>query len=472
MAKTWRDTANIRSNGIIDVDGEPRGLNIDSVGNLMTGIVDVNGNRLDAKPNPQTGSNELLVNLEGHVCADNSSETPLGISGVFPGAWQDTIDFGTIIIGVKADEDSATDGLEIQWSADGVTVHDNDVFTILANRGKVFTFAPARRYFRVQYTNGLTAQGSFNLQSILRRYYVKPSSHRITDSIVSEDDAELVKAVLTGVDSDGVFRNVNTTKDGTLAISDQSSGLAIAIGLVSGVSFIHKFGAAPDFDIADGFVTVWDGAEDGEPYEQMVYNYSTVADIDFISAQDNGDTQKIEIQGLDANYDLVIQTKTLAGNTPVELDTYLIRVFRVKNVGSVDFGGHVFCYVSGGTVTAGVPQVGADVRAVVHSANNQTEMAVFTIPAGMTGYMRDWYASTAGAKRDSSHTIRLLARPFGQVFQLKHTGNIDVNGTSYIKHTYVEPERFAEKTDIEIRMNTSENEAGVAAGFDIVLVDM
>ena len=98
-------------------------------------------------------------------------------------------------------------------------------------------------------------------------------------------------------------------------------------------------------------------------------------------------------------------------------------------------------------------------------------MAVYTIPSGKTGYMRDWYASTAGAKKGSSHVVKLIARPFGQVFQLKHKASIVEDGTSYIKHNYQEPEVFTEKTDIEIRVNTDQDDASVAAGFDIVLKD-
>ena len=171
------------------------------------------------KENTHTGNGELLVNMEGHVCAENSSAIPLGISEAFTGDWQDTIDHGTITIGVKADQDSATDGLSVDWSADGVTVDDDDVFSILANKGKVFTFAPARRYFRVVYTNGLVAQGSFSLQSILRRYYVKPSSHRIQDSIVAEDDAELIKAVITGENPQGTFQNVAVSDNGNFKVN-------------------------------------------------------------------------------------------------------------------------------------------------------------------------------------------------------------------------------------------------------------
>jgi len=366
---------------------------------------------------------------------------------------------------------SAVDGLQIQQSSDGTNWDHCDEFSIPATTGKNFSINPYAKWMRVVYTNGATGQTAFRLQTILKATG-RPSSHRIQDSIVDDDDAELVKSVLTGKDPDGHFHNVTATHDGDLMISDNSNGLAIAQGNVTGTSFIHKFGAAPDFDTGDGFVTVWDGAEDNEPYESMQYVYSTTADIDYLSAEDNGDTQEVEIQGLDSDYNLIVQTKTLTGQTPVALDTPLIRVFRMKNIGSSDFLDHVFCYVSAGTtVTNGVPQDGAKVRAVVHNGNNQTEMAIFTIPAGQTGYMRDWYASTAGARRDSSHTIRVIARPFGQVFQLKHTGNIDVNGTSYVKHTYTEPEVFSAKTDIEIRMDTSHNIAGVAAGFDIVLVD-
>lgn len=179
-------------------------------GSLHTTLTD-GTNAVDIKNNVNSGNNELLVNLEGHLCSDNTTTTPLGIDGVFTGDWQDTLDYGTISINVNSDQNSATDGLDVQWSIDGVTVDDHDYFSILANNPKTFTFGPANRYVRIVYTNGGVAQTSFNLQTLLRRVYVKPSSHRIQDAIIGQDDAELIKAVLTGINQDGEFVNIQSS---------------------------------------------------------------------------------------------------------------------------------------------------------------------------------------------------------------------------------------------------------------------
>jgi len=440
------------------------------------------------------GTNEAAVNADGHlstyspseVIAGNSSATPLTGGATFPGVAVNVLEFAVLQVNVYSDVVSATDGLSVQFSSDGTNWDHTDDYTIPATSGKVFSFQPAAQWMKVSgkvfsfqpaaqwmkvvYTNGAGAQSVFRLQTIGTHTNIKPSSHRISDPIIDDDDATLTTAVLKAkIDGDG-YGNIEATESGNLKVANVEDGLAIAKGDVTGTTFIHKFGAAPDFDTGDGFVTVWDGAEDGEAWQLMNYIYSTTAAIDSVSSTDNGDTQEVEIQGLGDNYDLVVQTVTLTGQTRKALTTSLRRVFRIKNVNSVDFAGHVVAYEND-TTTGGLPDDTDLLRAVVHAENNQTEMAVFTIPAGKTGYMRSWYASTAGAKRDSQHTIKVLARSFGGVFQLKHKANISVNGTSYIQHEYVEPQSFSEKTDIEIQMDTDQDAAGVAAGFDIVLID-
>jgi len=171
------------------------------------------------KENNHTGNGELLVNLEGHICEDNSTSTPLLADAVFEGEWQDTLDYNTITIGINSDVDSAEDGFCVCWSADGVTINDSDSFSILADKSKVFTFSPARRYFKTYYVNGSTDQTIFNIQAQVKRGGFKPSSHRIKDNIVADDDATLQKSVLTGEDPFGTFRNVNVQLSGALNTS-------------------------------------------------------------------------------------------------------------------------------------------------------------------------------------------------------------------------------------------------------------
>ena len=447
------------------------------VGKRKVYITDVSGSLVDIINN-EDNIGQLAVSQPGHVCVQNSTDTPLGIDELFTGEWQDTLNYGTVTVGVKADQASATNGLVVQWSADGTTVHDIDVFTISASAGKVFTFGPARRYVRIVYTNGSVAQTSFSLETTLRSSYIKPSSHRIADSIVADDDAELVKSVQTGLDEDGVFRNAKVTRDGYQTVSDASSGLSIAKGDVTGISYVHKFGQAPDFDTTDGEVTIWDGANDAS-INRMVYTYSTTAAIDSISSSNAGDTQEVKVQGLDTNLALVEQTVTLNGQTRVALTTPLIRIFRGKNNGATAFAGNVVVYENT-ALTGGIPTDTSKIRLLINDGNNQTLMAIFTVPIDKTGYVRDWYASTAGASKDSQYVIRLWAREYNSVagawktWQLKHISSISDVGTSYIQHKYEEPEKFAGGADIMMTAQATEvgaSACSISAGFDIVLVD-
>lgn len=413
----------------------------------------------------------ILVDMLGEVIATSSTEATLAGAATFTGVSFDTRKYAVIVVSVYADVVSGTDGLVIEQSKDNTNWDHNDVFTIPAGAGKTFSFQPQAEYCRIVYTNGAGAQAVFRLSTMGKKNYVKPSSHRIQDNISTEDDAELVKAVLTGNDPNGVFQNVCTTIDGNLSISNNSDGLAIAKGDVSNATYIHKFGEAPDFDTGDGLVTVWDGANDGG-INAMSYTYSSSANIDSISSSNAGDTGDIEVQGLDTNWDLVTQTVTLSGQTRVALTTSLIRAFRMRNVGAIDLAGDVYVYVNG-AITAGVPNTPADVRAVTRIGENQTLMAVYTVPNGYTGYMRGMFASVIGASQTTNYTIVVKARASGSVFQTKHKFGLSETGTSHNQHQYIEPEVFAAKTDIELRVSVTAGAitgAKLGGGFDVVLV--
>ena len=408
----------------------------------------------------------------GYISIINSTSTPLGIDEVFTGVAEEITHYGVLGLQVFADQASATDGLCVEFSTDKVNWDSVDAYTLLANTGKIYTFPCIAKYFRVVYINGGVAQTTFRLQCSLKQIHMKSSSHRIKDEIIGNDDSELVKAAITGENGNGDWHNVKVTKDGYLAISDNSSGLAIAQGNVTGVEPEHKFGNSPDFDIIDGEVTITDSADDAALWELMNYVYSTAADIDSISSSSSGDTGvTLEIFGLDGNLDKVMQSKSLDvtdSQNRVALDTPLKRVQRVKNISNgVDLNGTAIVYVNT-ALTTGIPTDKTKIRAVIHPDNNQTEMSVITVPNGHTGHMRQWWVGSSGAKKDSKHTMKIFARPLNQVFQLKHRQNF--TSETPVSLAYKDPVKYEAGTDIEMRVDTDADGVGVSGGFDMVFV--
>jgi len=449
---------------IVDVDGLKRTVQVVS-------FVGSNGELIEFTNNTM---NVSIAN-NGIVDSNNSTNTPLVIDEPFIGMATEINDYGIIYITTKSDVASATNGLSIQQSSDGTNWDHTDEYTINANSGKTFSVQAGASYFRIVYTNGSIAQSFFRLQVILKKGNGKPSSHRVQDDIANDDDAELVKAVLSAkFNGSNILGNIAATKSGNLKTTDAESGLAIAKGDVIGTTFVHKFGNAKDFDTVDGEVTIWDGAEDGTAWELMNYVYSTTADIDSISSSNALDTQIISIQGLDPNWDLVNQTITLNGQTRVALTTPLIRIFRAFNDNSTDLSGHVVVYVNT-SLTAGVPTDKTKIRAIIDPTNQQTLMAIYTIPNGKTGYMRDWYMATSGGNKASNYVVRLVSRNEGKVFRTKHISSLSALSPIPYQHQYTEPEVFMGRTDIEMRVESiaSPNalENSISAGFDIVLID-
>lgn len=146
----------------------------------------------------QNPDGDGTVRLKGKADVNNSTNTPLGVGASFTGTATNLDDWVEIIVTCYTDVTTADNGLSVQFSSDGSTDwRVGDAFTLQAGDDKTFTFQPQRRYFRVVYTNGPTEQTGFDLQVQLRTSNTKHSSHRLGDAIHQEDDAELVKSVLS-----------------------------------------------------------------------------------------------------------------------------------------------------------------------------------------------------------------------------------------------------------------------------------
>jgi hypothetical protein len=168
---------------------------------------------------PVDGYKGLVAVAPGHVSTDNSTTDLLLAGATFTGVWENITNFGVIVITLKASHVSAADGLMVEFSNDGTNVISDDVFTVPANIGKTYSFQAAAQYFRVKYTNSGTDQTSFALQIVLKPYYVKPSSHRIQDNIIDDDDGELTLSVLKLRTAADTYVSGAATNNGNFKVS-------------------------------------------------------------------------------------------------------------------------------------------------------------------------------------------------------------------------------------------------------------
>lgn len=235
-------------------------------------------------------------------------------------------------------------------------------------------------------------------------------------------------------------------KDGNiLNTSGSASNIPIAAGEVSGYSHINKFGAT-DGDITEG--TVWDGNSGSE-----VYPYPANGTVNVIGTSGPADDGKIvEIQGLDDNYNLVVENVAVGTGFS---GTIFSRIFRVRMVADEN------------TQDIEILQGGA-LAAKILEGLGQTLMAVYTVPAGKTAYLLDLHLGSDKASTNTAMTYRLFARPFGGTFNIK--GNFNAAGGQSLDISYPIPLRFEEKSDLKI--DTIAGQATqVSATFDLILVD-
>lgn len=218
--------------------------------------------------------------------------------------------------------------------------------------------------------------------------------------------------------------------------------LQVARGQITGHKTLFKFGN--NSDINGSLESIWSHGG--------LYVYPTAAIQMKVSSSDDNDTalgtgaRTIVVSGLDANYNEISETVTLAGQTVVLTTNTFIRVFRafVVTAGSGGTAAGTI-YVGDGIVTGGVP---ATVYAEIPLGENQTLMAVWTVPAGYTMYI--YRGTFSAASNNASQYIlgKFMFRPFGGVF--RNAADITANSNA-VPYDFEIPLALPEKSDIEAR---------------------
>jgi len=261
----------------------------------------------------------------------------------------------------------------------------------------------------------------------------------------------------TVVDSDNPLPVVGTISAGTIGV--EPYGLRVAKGDIAGTSSVHKFGYNYDIDKDSDPETVWTA---GGLYPWGDLNSPITL---YIKSDDNDDDGDIEIQGLDANWDLITETVSMNGTSNVTTTNTFRRVFRAKYDGPASGG---YATNNQGTITIKDGSGGgATTVAQIEETQNQTLMAVYTVPNGKTAYMTKFNIGVEYTKKGATFTLYM--REFGSNFKIKHKAEIN-EGTHTVD--FPVPLKITAKTDIDIVIDeVGDNDTKVSGGFDLYLVD-
>jgi len=242
--------------------------------------------------------------------------------------------------------------------------------------------------------------------------------------------------------------------------------LQVARGQISYHESVYKFGN--NAQVADSVETIWQ--------QGGLYSYLSAESVLKVSSSSANDTsagtgaRTVQLFGLDGDYNEISEVVTLNGQTAVNTTQSYLRINRmiVRSAGSGGANAGII-YAGTGTVTTGVP---ANIYATINGdGTNQTLMALWTIPAGYTGYLMQYDVSN-GTSSNTPAVCKLLlvARPYGEVFQSKDVKSLTTG--MHIENSLVVPLKFTEKTDIEVRAVSSSASVtfDISAALEIVYI--
>jgi hypothetical protein len=159
------------------------------------------------------------------------------------------------------------------------------------------------------------------------------------------------------------------------------------------------FGKAPDVD--NTYVDAWEGPTTTYVFPAAAQQMHVVSTSASDTASGIG-TRTVKIHYLDANYAEHVETVTLNGTTPV--NTVATNILRVQKMHSFSTGsngypvGDIALKNTAGTVT----------YSQMKANRNTAQQCIWTVPAGKTLYLSQWFAASGAAS--SNHFTQVILR--------------------------------------------------------------
>jgi hypothetical protein len=210
--------------------------------------------------------------------------------------------------------------------------------------------------------------------------------------------------------------------------------------------------------------TVWIGSN--------TYTFPAAASVLKVSSSSASDAaagtgaRTVQIQGLNAAYEAVVETVILNGQTEVNTTNSYLRVNKMTVLTAGSGGTSVGnIYAGTGTVTAGVPAVVVNQTGIL---SNESESAFYTVPAGFTAYITRWTMSSGNGTANTHTRFTLRVRPQGGVFGTKALYNLPGSGIYECEAAFPLP--IPEKADLDVLAATSVDSATASTQLQIMLI--
>lgn len=208
--------------------------------------------------------------------------------------------------------------------------------------------------------------------------------------------------------------------------------LNVSKGLHPDITFEHKTGyIQTNFSNGD---TVWDDGS-AYPWASLATAQTLYLDSSTNNANDRG--LPIIIVGLDSSYDMQTEEIILDANNSTTSVATTKQFLRINNV-YVNNG-----VTNEGDITVRVTNGLGTLVAIIPAGFGRTMTAVYTVPAGYTGYLLKGAASCTSAS-----VIGFYIKYFGEGFKLQHVATVDSGQYNY---DFPIPLPFPEKTDMDVR---------------------
>lgn len=164
----------------------------------------------------------------------------------------------------------------------------------------------------------------------------------------------------------------------------------------------------------------------------------------------------ILIDGLDSNFNRIIETINLSGLTPVTTTNSFIRVNRsyVTNIGSIGYNeGDI-------TLTA---STAATIQAALGATFGQTEKTQYTVPNKCKIALVSWNGS---CKKNDDFELYLQTREFGESWRIRDNAFLY---QSAFEHTHFGETILGPKSDIRVIAKTSTGTKSITSEYSYVL---